>query len=80
MLKPWNKVLSYGEEQSNAERAVTEHPQPWTLTKQASSVMDSLLNLKNYGGIYTYYEYTNKLRGLNPQANYTDRETAACRS
>jgi hypothetical protein len=28
ILKPLNEVLSYGEEESNAERAVTEHHRP----------------------------------------------------
>jgi hypothetical protein len=29
--------------------------------------------------LYTYLKKTTKLRGFSPQANYTDRATAACR-
>jgi hypothetical protein len=31
------------------------------------------------GPLYNLLQQTNKLRGLSPQANYTDRATAACR-
>jgi hypothetical protein len=32
--------------------------------------------MKAYGGVDVYKK--NKLRGFSPQANYTDRATAAC--
>jgi hypothetical protein len=38
-------------------------------------------DLYQVGTVYLilYETKTNKLRGFSPQANYTDRETAACR-
>jgi hypothetical protein len=38
----------------------------------------NLHSLVHLNGVKTKQK-TNKLRGLNPQANYTDRATAACR-
>jgi hypothetical protein len=38
-----------------------------------------LANLHKPLTLMTKFLYKKKLHGLSPQANYTDRETAACR-
>jgi hypothetical protein len=47
------------------------------VVSETAECFQSVRNIFPRGKYYTYKQ--NKLRGLSPQANYTDRATAACR-
>jgi hypothetical protein len=59
--------------------------QPAVLLSIAVDILSKILTdaakrLRRYAGcLGEYIEQQNKLRGLKPRANYTDRATAACR-
>jgi hypothetical protein len=71
-----SRLIGEGYNNTTGDRTI-EHP-----LQQLATFLQIISGKKSFGTFHACYfqhlQQTNKLRGLSPRANYTDRATAAC--